>query len=125
MRVRAAQRVEVHDFDKAHSPQPMTLYRESKNTVVLTPENGFMIDPAAYFTRRKDQPFYVGQRLVFTDLQLHIRALLSDGRPASMGVSVLDLDGFSKQRWLVCRNGQYTEFTLPAVGEQSFIPICE
>lgn len=105
--------------------QPMTLYRESKNTVVLTPENGFMIDPAAYFTRRKDQPFYVGQRLVFTDLQLHIRALSNDGRPASMGVSVLDLDGFSKQRWLVCRNGQYTEFPLPAVGEQSFIPICE
>lgn len=102
----------------------MSFVRDSDNSFVLKPEEGFLIDPAAYFMRSKSgEPFYEGQLIDFPTMSIRVLDLLDDGRPGSIRVRFES--GMNSANVLYCVDGEFHQLELPAIGEEVEIPSCE
>lgn len=99
--------------------------RDSSTSFILTPENGFLSEPAAYFMRRKDEAFFVGQEFVFPAITMQIESLLDDGRPASLRVSFRNALESKKIKLVFCENNTFHEFTSPQIGESITLAACK
>jgi len=141
--LRAARGEETPAHMRVLAPAYTTVWvtRLDERTVLVRPEDGYMLPPARAvgrlrdiwplahpafaaqygdgFYRSSDEPFTLGQTVELTGMQAEVTALTGDGRPAEARITFdrpLD-DG--ALRWLQWdwKAKAYAPFALPAIGE--------
>lgn len=103
----------------------MTFSRESENSFVLTPDKGFLIEPAAYFMRSRDEAFFEGERIVYPTISVTVLSVLDDGRPGSIEVRLNDSLDSDKVKVFYCRSREFLPLKVPPVGSDVRVPQCE
>lgn len=102
----------------------ITITRDRRDSLLLSPVNGFLTEPAAFFVRRKNAPFHVGDRLTFSGLQVDIVRLNASGRPQQVRFSFDHPLESPQLRFLRCEDLRFREFDLPDIGEKVVLPPC-
>ncbi len=103
-------------YPLASGDRLMSLQRDGENSFLLSPEGGFLLEPAAYFMRSREEAFTVGQTFEFDGMTVAILSLLEDGRPATARF-VFDLPLESGQiRLLHCADHRFLPLQVPPVG---------
>ena len=103
----------------------MTFVRDSSDSFVLMPEGGFMIEPAAYFMRSKDEKFYEGQTIFYPKLTVTIMNTLDDGRPGAIRVELDEALESKKVKIIYCDSSQFLPLKLPSIGHEIRVPQCK
>ena len=103
----------------------MTFMRDSEVSFVLTPEKGFLVEPAAYFMRSKEEGFSEGQTIVYSTLTITIISVLEDGRPGSIEVKLNDSLDSDNVKLFFCEKRQFLQLKIPAIGHEIRVPRCE
>ena len=103
----------------------ITIKRDSRNSLVISPENGFMIEPQSYFVRPRTLPLQVGHPIRLTHLIVDPLSMTQDGRPSSVRVIFPGGVESSRYRILQCDRMQFIPFAIPAIGHKVTILPCE
>lgn len=111
-------------YPLASGTTAITITRDRPNSLLLTPEHGFLTEPAAFFVRRKDALFRAGDRLTFSGLQVEILNLNASGRPQQVRFTFEHALESPQLRFLRCEDLRFRNFHLPDVGETVVLPPC-
>jgi len=111
-------------YPLASGDRSMTLQRDAEHSFVLTPEDGFLLEPAAYFMRSKSELFSVGQRFEYEGLVVEILSLLQDGRPATARFAFTKSLTSDDVRLLRCEDHRFLPVQLPPVGASISLAPC-
>ena len=103
----------------------ITIRRDSQDSLVISPENGFMVEPQSYFVRPKALPLQVGHPIRLTHLIIDPLSMTRDGRPLRVRFVFPGGVDSSRYRILQCDRMQFIPFAIPAVGHKVTIPPCE
>lgn len=103
-------------YPLASGDRSMTLQRDAEHSFVLTPKDGFLLEPAAYFMRSKSELFSVGQRFEYEGLEVEILSLLQDGRPATARFAFTKSLASDDIHLLRCEDHRFLPLQLPSVG---------
>ena len=101
----------------ATGTQSIELHRSDHYTVVLRPENGYLLALEQWVR----DPLYTishGHRISLTGLEIEVTSLTEDSRPAEVQFRFSVPLEDKSLRWLKWKNGNYVAFTPPGVGEK-------
>src|SRR3990167_3637869 len=104
-------------YPLASGVTPITLSRDGSNSLLLSPAEGFLTEPAAFFVRRKDKPLRQGDRFAFSGLQVEIRSLNAAQLPQQVRFTFDHSLESPQLQLLQCENLRFTPFAIPAIGE--------
>ena len=96
--------------------------REDEHTLVLEPEQGWLVDPIDGLERRSDVPFQEGEIISMPDYSVDLRRVTADGRPAVAAFTFhqpLEDPGY---RWLAWSSEGASPFVPPLTGESLTLP---
>jgi len=99
-----------------------TVYRESRDTLVIDSAGGFLGAAADRLLRSLDRPFRAGERIERRDFTAEVRTVTADGRPRVVAFHFRAPLGSSDFRWFAWSGDGPHEFPLPRVGEKVEIP---
>lgn len=111
-------------YPLASGSKPLTVFRDSENSLTLTPERGFFSQPIAYFVRPKSKPLQLHHTLKFNGLSASPTTMTQDGRP--LGVRFTFDQGIesSAYKLLQCKEMEFVQFELPQIGEKTTLAPC-
>jgi hypothetical protein len=98
---------------------PISVRREDQRTLVIRPEGGFMPMVLSQLARNERHPMSVGEKVELTGMQVEVLELTAAGEPAAARFRFDVPLEHSSLRWLRWREGQFEEFVLPRVGEET------
>jgi hypothetical protein len=111
-----------HLYWLATASSPISLTRIDNRTLRVTPEQGFIFSPPERHYRADYRSLAVGRTVSLSGLQITVRTLTADGRPATAEFqfgSPLESDHYQFLRW---NNGMFRPFPLPAIGQTTRFP---
>lgn len=112
-------------YPLASGVTPIALTRDGSNSLVLSPAEGFLTEPAAFFVRRKDQPLRQGDRFAFSGLQVEILSLNAARLPHQVRFTFDHPLESPHLQLLQCEHLRFTAFAIPAIGETVVLPACK
>ncbi|MCP4612538.1 MAG: hypothetical protein GY845_27890 [Planctomycetes bacterium] len=102
--------------------QPVEIYRQDTNTLVVRPAYGFYAYVLDGLFRNKKNPFSVGDRVELTGMTIEIREITNDGQPIEAAFIFSAALEDPSLRWLQHKDGAFVPFTPPAVGQKVVLP---
>ncbi|UCE60812.1 MAG: hypothetical protein JSU63_03495 [Phycisphaerales bacterium] len=116
-RALAGQSVPRHTRMLSAGQAAATLHRPDSQTLIVTPEGGFLEQVADRVYRSLDHPMTLGQRIELSGVTVEVTALTIDGRPAEATFRFeVPLEDPSL-RWLQWQAGKFIPFDPPDVGK--------
>jgi hypothetical protein len=101
---------------------PVEVFRPDERSLLLRPERGFLGEGFDNVFRGESHPLRLGERVWLTGMEVEIRELTRDGRPAAalfrFDVPLTD----PSLRWVRWEEAGYAPFPLPGVGEGVTLP---
>ena len=104
------------------SPNPVTVDRIDASTLVLRPEQGYLLYFEDSNVRSRQIPFAIGDRVELPGFTITIRGVTEDKRPAAVEYRFAVPLEDESLRWLVWQRGSYRPFAPPAIGESLVLP---
>jgi hypothetical protein len=98
------------------------VYREDRNTLVVTPRSGFLAHPIDSLLANPDRRFTSGESIDRQDYRAVIVRVTRDGRPASVSFRFRRPLEHPSYRWLCWKDRRLQSFDLPQVGSTVVIP---
>jgi hypothetical protein len=93
------------------------LYRESRDSLLITPQGGFLAHPLDRLLASPERSFSVGERIERPDYVVELRSLTPDGRPQQVAFRFLHpLESYA-YRWFYWQGIKLMEFVPPGIGE--------
>jgi hypothetical protein len=96
---------------------PSMVHREDPQTLLITPQGGFLANPIDRLLASPTRSFAGGEQIGRADYVAEIRSLTDDGRPRQVAFRFRRTLEDPAYRWLCWRGGAFVEFRLPRVGE--------
>jgi hypothetical protein len=93
------------------------VYREDPQTLLITPQAGFLAHPIDRLLASPRRSFVEGEQIERPDYVAEIRSLTADGRPRQVAFRFRRTLEDPAYRWLHWKSGTLLEFRLPRVGE--------
>lgn len=102
---------------------PLEVKRMDTNTIRVKPTNGYLVTLIDRYFRSVKNPFHIGDRLKFENMDVEIETLTKDGRPFEVAFHFrVPLEDDSLV-WLQSDRGKYIPFELPAIGKSKILSL--
>jgi hypothetical protein len=98
------------------------LYREDADSLVVTPEGGFLARSIDRLFRDVGEGFSAGQRIESPDFTVEVLSVMPDGRPASVRLDFPTPLEDPRLRWVRFGADGLVEVRPPAIGERVLLP---
>jgi hypothetical protein len=100
------------------SVQTVSLTRDTVQSLVLKPTDGYLLEPTSLLARSPDEPFVVGQAFALRDIRVIVKTLTRDGRPQSIQLQFVP-DQAQHIRWVAWdrRTSRFESVAIPQLNE--------
>lgn len=114
-----------HRFFPLGSGQTVMTVKREGQTLLISPERGFLYNPIDFFMRPKNETFVPGQVITHGELVVQIETLTADGRPQSARFSFGKTLDSTSLSLVICERGAFVPMPPLADGESQTLQPCE
>lgn len=107
----------VYILASGFSPH-ITIERRDDASLIMTPENGFIVNDYDRLYRDTEHPMHVGQKVEMENMQAEVLSLTADDRPLRVRFTFSHPLGHESLIFLAWENDEFVPFKLPEKGKE-------